>query len=394
MNQVCKFYVALVILAVINKKISLTKTTIIIQASNFSNSINIMSLRKRAALGFDDGSSDEEVEKPQPLRKSKLPKLSFKTQEIKENDIDDVRPTLGKEEDPEAILGGDDDYMRMVITEDEKTGPQRLQPKDETKTKPGYNFEEIQDKKESKPASLFGQLESSRADDSTLQPMPKSQLKNSSKGLSIMEKMGFKIGDTLGKDSKNKKAILEPILVLQREDRTGIKEGQIKIGKSNKTKAFEGITNEDAKEFRERLTDEQNTQRQEKILHKMQKYCLEFSGDGDAPDIEKVDPLGINVLWRGYVKFVQKLLKDKREQRRIKNPEEIQEIQQDGENSEEEDNDEELELFEELTIEEKVRKLHLFLRTEFDYCYYCGAKYEDQGDLYEHCPGFTEEDHV
>lgn len=360
-----------------------------------------MSLKRRPDLGFDGGYSDEDLESPQkniPIRKAKLPKLSFKTQDLETKDIDEVRPTLGKAKHSSSNSDDDDDYMKMKITDSEQTGPQRLQVVESTKKRPQYSFEHIHDeKKEQKPTSLFGQLDNANNKEDTskvvMESMPNSQLKSSSKGLSIMEKMGFKIGHTLGKDSQNKNAILEPSFVSQRKDRTGLREKPIE-NNENEVVLSGGMTNEAAKEFRERLNGEKIAQKQEKTLHKMQKYCWEFSGDDDIV-IEKVDPLGINVLWRGYVKFIQKLLKDKREQQRIKDPSEILEI--DGDTNSEGENDgnddEELELFEEMTMEEKISKVHIFLRSEYNYCYYCGVKYEDQGELFQYCPGFSEEDH-
>lgn len=361
-----------------------------------------MSLKKRSALGFDSGSSDDEEEfKPKVTvtPKSKLPKLSFKTEEINQKDIDEVRPTLGKTQPKDSTnTQDDDDYMVMVIPENELTGPQSLRSKDDSKSTSQFNFENISDKKENKAtSSLFGQPNSSTHDNdgNVLKSIPNSQLKTSSKGLSMMEKMGFKIGDTLGKDSQNKNALLEPILVMQREGRTGIKENE-KVSKNNdNVNSNEGMTNDDAKNYIERLTSEQNEQRKEKILHKMQKYCWEFSGDEDVPDIEKIDPLDINVLWRGYVKFIQKLLRDKREQQRLKNPNEIEEVEDNDEDDEDEsEGDYELELFEELSLDEKIDKLNVFLRSFYNFCYYCGVKYEDQKDLFENCPGLTEDEHV
>lgn len=364
------------------------------------NQCDNMSMKKRSALGFDSDSSDEEIEtKPKIVstRKSKLPKLSFKTEEIKEKDIDEVRPTLRGSGDKDSTKD-QDDYMVMVISENELTGPQSLRSKDDMKSQSQFNFENISDKKENKAStSLFGQPNAKNVDDTdgVMKSIPNSQLKSSSKGLSMMQKMGFKIGDTLGKDSQNKNALLEPILVMQREGRTGIKENE-KVSKDNgKEASNEGMTNEDAENYIERLTNEQKEQRKEKILHKMQKYCWEFSGDEDVPDIEKIDPLGINVLWRGYVKYIQKLLKDKREQQRLKDPNGIEELDvDDDEDSEQDGDDYELELFEELSLDDKIDKLNVFLRSFYNFCYYCGVKYEDQKDLFENCPGLTEDEHI
>lgn len=55
--------------------------------------------------------------------------------------------------------------------------------------------------------------------------------------------------------------------------------------------------------------------------------------------------------------------------------------------------DNELEMFNLLSIDEKITKLNAFLRTELRYCFHCGNKYKDDADLFAHCPGFTEEDH-
>ena len=55
--------------------------------------------------------------------------------------------------------------------------------------------------------------------------------------------------------------------------------------------------------------------------------------------------------------------------------------------------DPELELFDEMSTSEKIMKLNVFLRSELHYCCYCGVRYENDQDLFKHCPGLRQEDH-
>jgi hypothetical protein len=56
-----------------------------------------------------------------------------------------------------------------------------------------------------------------------------------------------------------------------------------------------------------------------------------------------------------------------------------------------EEEDPELDEFNALDLAERLHKLVLYLREEFNYCFYCKYTYPDK-DM-EGCPGLTEEDH-
>lgn len=56
-----------------------------------------------------------------------------------------------------------------------------------------------------------------------------------------------------------------------------------------------------------------------------------------------------------------------------------------------EEEDPELEEFNALDVRERLRRLVLYLREKFNYCFWCKYRYE--GDDMEGCPGTTEEDH-
>lgn len=306
---------------------------------------------KRKQLGFDE--SDEEEEAPVVRKQLKLPKLSLNIPQSEE--IDDEKPVLNV------------DYLNMRF-EDKPIIEKPIQKSRLELTKERMN------------TSLFGKIIESN-DSNELRKLPNNQLK--SKGLSIMEKMGFKIGQTLGKEN-NKNAILEPIVPNITKDKAILKESKKEINES------------DTIEFRNRLKNENDLAKLTKVIHRMQKYCYEFSGDSEK-DILKLNPIDINVLWRGYVIYIQELLRERNNE--VEEKEEAKE--EPNEEKEETDNeskgenhfDEELDLFEQLTLEEKLQRLNLHLRSEYNYCYYCGVRYEDQKDLFKSCPGDSFQDH-
>lgn len=55
--------------------------------------------------------------------------------------------------------------------------------------------------------------------------------------------------------------------------------------------------------------------------------------------------------------------------------------------------DEELDLFLQTSIDERIMRLNVFLRSELYFCYYCNVRYKSEQDIFERCPGITEEDH-
>ncbi|KAH3672350.1 hypothetical protein WICMUC_004322 [Wickerhamomyces mucosus] len=345
---------------------------------------------KRIDLGFDDDSSSSDVEAEKYKRRSKLPKLSFKftTPESVTQLPTDKSQVLAQDQSTKSNNSCYQDYLSMVITEDDLTKPQRLQSKkDQPPT--SYDFESIKDEGSSISAnSLFGKVTGIEP------PEAISTVSLKSKGLSIMEKMGFKIGDTLGIDSANSAALLEPIQVRNLCDRAVIGNNKKEQNMSKE------VTEEDTKLYRERLHNKTEDLRKEKIIHRMQKYCYEFSLKDDVC-IKKLNPLDVNVLWRGYVKFIQNFLADKKK----KSSKSEKDISENSDSltqispAEESNhltkfaNDEELELFEELGLEEKIDKLNIYLRSNFNYCYFCGIKFLNQGDLFENCPGVTEDEH-
>lgn len=355
---------------------------------------------KRSLLGFED-SDDDTLEAPALpiIKRQRVPKPIFKPTPQPKSSTSSPTDSPHPEEDttPKPTLGGPatDDYLTMTIQEDEATGPQRLSSHSNSPEKPTPQDHQVSTFTRMK-TPLFGQIDdsSTHVTSNVMKSIPNEPLRTS-KGLKIMQKMGFKVGDTLGADSQSSTALKEPIIVVPRSKTIGIK-----VSENKEQEYKEGVSMADEAEFKKRQQDETKRGKLERVLRKMQKYCFEFE-DRDVVDVEKVDLRDLNVMWRGYVRDVQEAIRRKREEKKLEGGDDhVSEIgtsdgakEQDSEEIEE-NVDEELELFEEQPIEKKIERLNLHLRSEYDYCFYCGTRYDGQDDLFQNCPGSTEEEHL
>ena len=275
-----------------------------------------------------------------------------------------------------------------------------------------------------------------------------------SKGLKMMQRMGFQAGDVLGKKAEGdepSEARAEPVGVEMKCDKGGIgldSERKRKIreeweGERKRAKAEEG-------EFRERVRKEREDRRAEGLLIAAQKVAEEFDeeqerdgdgggistretdddedGDGDGGEEhddgehEDGDKEGktqrkrstkrlkdANVLWRGLVRH-----RDEKERERRRRYDLIQSLSRkpaydDPEEDEDdrrandgnskadvleeelEEDDAELDEFQALEPVERLSRIVLFLRERWRYCFWCKFRYDDE--TMEGCPGVTEEDH-
>jgi hypothetical protein len=327
---------------------------------------------KRVLLGFEESSESSEQEQ-EPMRSTKVPKVLFKPQQHEEGDDEDHH----KAKDQRATIGGNDtdDYLKMKIVEDKTKQQKRL-------VHDGPTFTLSADDTITRmKTSLFGQMVAGDPRDQVIRQLPNSPLK--SKGLTIMEKMGFRVGEALGKDPSNSDAILEPIVVIPKSNKSGLGRGD----NEPDIVMNDGMTEKDEESFKSRLQLEKDRERKERIVKKMQRLCLELT-DQDI-DFEKVLLKDLNVMWRGYVRDLQNSWKKKR---LIQSEGEVEEI--DNSQKDQETMDEELDMFEAEPIDTRIGRLYRHLRSEFDYCFWCGVRYEDQADLHANCPGETEEEHL
>ncbi|KAK4201305.1 hypothetical protein QBC40DRAFT_198816 [Triangularia verruculosa] len=238
--------------------------------------------------------------------------------------------------------------------------------------------------------------------------------KPQSKGLAMMAKMGFKPGSTLGSSTSGS---AEPI-------RVSIKEGKEGIGleSERKRKLRELVENMEktekkqkveAVDYRERMRKEREEQRLEGQIRGAQKVAEGLDTDRSkekGEDIQKKLLRSLPVLWRGLVKAREENERDKRMRRDLEQHAMSRLPTYDDEDEDNDDKkalgkkqtvyemsedldeeDKELDEFNGLTAEEKLKRLVDYLREEHHYCFWCKFQYPDE--KMEGCPGLTEEEH-
>ncbi|XP_069810555.1 G patch domain-containing protein 11 [Dendropsophus ebraccatus] len=190
-------------------------------------------------------------------------------------------------------------------------------------------------------------------------------LSNENKGFALLQKMGYKKGQALGKKGDG---IVEPIPLNIKAGRSGIGHEEMK-----KRKAEENLENfrrkiqmrqqaeeRAADDFRLRMRSKKEEQKLEGDLRRSQRACLQLD-----------------------------------EQKGIACPREAwywpPTDTQDDDSETEEDEDEVKE--EELSTLEKLQILTSYLRGHHLYCIWCGTTYQDEEDIESNCPGDTSEDH-
>merc|ERR1712098_49536 len=264
----------------------------------------------------------------------------------------------------------EEDYMNMVIAE--PTVPQKetsIQRRQRQKREA-----EIRGRVKSK--AELAEEEKAARDAALSRSMLADTSSSKNKGLAMMAKMGFKPGAALG-SKDNVDARIEPIGVSMKEDRGGI-----------------GLDTEKKRKFREEEKEEAEASTPE---------------DPKKRTISTKPLKQINILWRGLVRRREEKERDRRMRydlhqslSRLPTYDDADEDKEDKralgkdriqhtlvEDLEEEDPD--LDAFNELDPAERLHKLVLHLREEYNYCLWCKFTYPDK-DM-EGCPGLTEEDH-
>ncbi|KAM6367395.1 G patch domain-containing protein 11 isoform 2-T4 [Alca torda] len=192
----------------------------------------------------------------------------------------------------------------------------------------------------------------------------KSALGNENKGFALLQKMGYKSGQALGKSGEG---IVEPIPLNIKTGRSGLGHDELK-----KRKAEEKLENyrqklhmkkqaneQAADQFRIRFKNKQEERKMEGDLRKSQRACqqLDMQKDIDVP----------KETWY----WLEPEEEDKKD---------------------EEDKEDEC-TSTDLSVSEKLHVLTTYLREEHFYCIWCGTTYEDAEDLSSNCPGNSAADH-
>ena len=242
----------------------------------------------------------------------------------------------------------------------------------------------------------------------------------------MLAKLGYKAGEGLGKSAQ---ARTEPIRPVVKENRGGIgleAEKKRKLREEMEAEAKKVKTEQG--DYRERMRLEREERRLEAQVVAAQKVAEKFdteaeecdnvigveSGNGIQPRQSAVDmsskPLkSINVLWRGL--WRQKLMSERDRRMRYDLHQSLSRLPTYEDPDEDEDDkralgsaekrnvveeeveeeDAELEDFDSLSPQERLKKLVLYLRKNYLYCFWCKFQYANE-DM-EDCPGITEEDH-
>ncbi|KAI5847080.1 hypothetical protein DFP73DRAFT_493561 [Morchella snyderi] len=288
--------------------------------------------------------------------------------------------------------------------------------------------------------------------------------KTPSKGLLMMRKMGFTPGSALGAPpppppppssstatatspssattatttTTTTTAILEPLSVTLKSDRTGIGHASAQRAKlattstSTSTTATTTAAHLSPEDYRARVAEEQETRRREAQLLAAQKLAEQFEceragggGGGGAGGVRTVPLRAINVLWRGLVARREAAERERRMRyelsqsldtprlpgcvrdceldevdkaalgitvpalRRLGTAVVVEDEEEEG--GEGEEGDSELEREEARGVGERLAALCGYLRREYRYCFWCKCRYEDAE--MEGCPGVEEDLH-
>ncbi|KAK4158122.1 hypothetical protein C8A00DRAFT_11080 [Chaetomidium leptoderma] len=261
-----------------------------------------------------------------------------------------------------------------------------------------------------------------------------------SKGLAMMARMGFTAGGALGKKQQPQPSSSSSSCLLEQQPqsisggartlepiRIEIKDGREGIGleseRKRKVREAAAAAGERAKrakagegEYRERMRREREEARWEGQFAGGQKVAERMAGEKEEEDQGTVGsrPLrSIPVVWRGLVKAREEAERDRRMRYDLEqglaaarllptydDPEEDEDDRKalgksaatayvTADDLDEEDT--ELDEFNALPADERLRRVVEHLRDEYRYCFWCKFTYPDEE--MEGCPGLTEEDH-
>ncbi|XP_054653933.1 G patch domain-containing protein 11 isoform X2 [Dunckerocampus dactyliophorus] len=192
-----------------------------------------------------------------------------------------------------------------------------------------------------------------------------SSITNDNKGFALLQKMGYKAGQGLGKQGAGR---VDPIPLNIKTDRGGIGMEEAKKRKAEeeleqyrkKVQAKQQNETKSLEDFRSRVRTEREERKIEGDLRRSQRACEQL-------DSQK----GITVPQEEWY------------WPKVQAEEEVDCLQEDDE---EED-------IAELTSFDQLQILTSYLRGIHFYCIWCGTTFNDEEDLFSNCPGDTEADH-
>ncbi|XP_074532018.1 G patch domain-containing protein 11 [Halichoeres trimaculatus] len=194
-------------------------------------------------------------------------------------------------------------------------------------------------------------------------------ISNENKGFALLQKMGYKAGQGLGKEGAGR---VDPIPLNIKTDRGGLGIEEVKKRKAEedlqnyrrKVQAQQQNETKSVEDFRSRVRTEREERKLEADLRRSRRTCARL-------DNQK----GILVPREAW--YWPKVESEEEED------------DQEEEREEEEEEEESVEL----TSFDKLQILTSYLRGVHFYCLWCGTTYNDEEDLCSNCPGDTAADH-
>lgn len=217
----------------------------------------------------------------------------------------------------------------------------------------------------------------------------------------MLSKLGYTPGSALGAPG-NKNAVLEPIGVEVKEDRSGI--GLLNEKKRKFREEVEVKERAEKAEevgFRERVARERDQKRIEGLLDGAMRVLEGLEENVDEAREPKRKKKKVNVLYRGLVRQRQEHERERRarydlHQSLSRNAAYGKDDDDDmlalgTEEEDVEETDDELHAFESLDPEQQLQRLTDELREKWWYCFWCKCRYENEA--MDGCPGKSEDDH-
>ncbi|XP_070833344.1 G patch domain-containing protein 11 isoform X2 [Chaetodon trifascialis] len=191
-------------------------------------------------------------------------------------------------------------------------------------------------------------------------------ISNENKGFALLQKMGYKAGQGLGKEGAGR---VDPIPLNIKTDRGGIGMEEVKKRKAEeelehyrqKVRAKQQNETKSLEDFRSRVRTEREERKIEGDLRRSQRACEQLDSQKSIT-VPRED-----WYW----------------------PKAETDDEEDGVKEEEEEEEEVVEL----TSFDKLQILTSYLRGVHFYCIWCGTTYNDEEDLCSNCPGDTAADH-
>nr|XP_023652099.1 G patch domain-containing protein 11 [Paramormyrops kingsleyae] len=261
-------------------------------------------------------------------------------------------------------MADDDDYMSdafLNTIQDVKPGMPILK-----RVKEAMKKEELHKEKNLKNRQKTYKEQEQESREAKLQ----SSISNENKGFALLQKMGYKAGQGLGKEGAGR---VEPIPLNIKTDRGGIgmeavqkRKAEEKLEQNRqKVRIKQQVEKQSLEDFRLRMRSEREQRQTEGDLRKSQRVCEQLDNQKDITVPRE------SWYW----------------------PDTTNKEEEDEEDEEEEQEVEDEDEGQQLTSLDKLQILTSYLRGVHLYCIWCGTAYSDEDDLNANCPGDTASDH-